>query len=308
MVYNKYMKKKLISYILILAVALMGFGLDAAAASTKSVKKPVIKLSSPSANTLVVKTTSSAKHQGFQIRYSKSDSFKSYTSVKVKTSKALNKKFSSLTGDRIYYVKVRSYHGKKYSPWSKVKSIKVINLALDSLKDASSTDADTGDALPSINSELQVKIVTRALWIYEEGLIKSYDKSHTTYRISMGDDFHKSDCVNFVRFVINPIYGKAVVPFSSEEVWSYGKNCKEGYISVPIDKLEAGDMLCFNENPKDPKKRLDGVDHVALYLGNGKFIECTKHVSGLPNGGVTFGKMKGKNVTRFVGAVRYIEE
>ena len=64
---------------------------------------------------------------GYEIRYSKSSSFKNYTSKTVST-KYTSKSYTGLSDKKTYYVKIRTYKtvsGKKYySSWSAVKNIK----------------------------------------------------------------------------------------------------------------------------------------------------------------------------------------
>ncbi len=57
---------------------------------------------------------------GYQIRYSKSKSFSSYSTIKVKNPDAASYSIKKLSSERKYYVKVRAYKGSLYSKWSKV--------------------------------------------------------------------------------------------------------------------------------------------------------------------------------------------
>lgn len=63
---------------------------------------------------------------GYQIKYSRYSSFKNAKTVKVTSSKTLNKKISNLKNNQKYYVKVRAYktYGNRttYGEWSKSKS------------------------------------------------------------------------------------------------------------------------------------------------------------------------------------------
>ena len=68
---------------------------------------------------------------GYQVQYSKSDSFKTYgtTSIFINKPKATKKTVKNLSVDQKYYVRVRTYktvgENKIYSKWSKVKKVKV---------------------------------------------------------------------------------------------------------------------------------------------------------------------------------------
>ena len=62
---------------------------------------------------------------GYQIQYSTNSKFKKGNkSIKIKSAKTVSKKITKLKVAKKYYVRIRTYKGKKYSKWSKVKSIK----------------------------------------------------------------------------------------------------------------------------------------------------------------------------------------
>ena len=63
---------------------------------------------------------------GYQIQYSTNSKFKKGNkSIKIKNAKTVSKKITKLKASKKYYVRIRTYKGKKYSKWSKVKSIKI---------------------------------------------------------------------------------------------------------------------------------------------------------------------------------------
>ena len=63
---------------------------------------------------------------GYQIQYSTNSKFKKNNKkIKIKNSKTVSKKITKLKASKKYYVRIRTYQGKKYSKWSKVKSIKI---------------------------------------------------------------------------------------------------------------------------------------------------------------------------------------
>lgn len=63
---------------------------------------------------------------GYQIQYSTNSKFKKGNkSIKIKNAKTISKKITKLKAAKKYYVRIRTYKGKKYSKWSKVKSIKI---------------------------------------------------------------------------------------------------------------------------------------------------------------------------------------
>ena len=63
---------------------------------------------------------------GYQIQYSTNSKFKKGNkSIKIKNAKTRSKKITKLKSNKKYYVRIRTYKGKKYSKWSKVKSAKI---------------------------------------------------------------------------------------------------------------------------------------------------------------------------------------
>ena len=63
---------------------------------------------------------------GYQIQYSTNSKFKKQNkSIKIKNAKTRSKKITKLKSNKKYYVRIRTYKGKKYSKWSKVKSAKI---------------------------------------------------------------------------------------------------------------------------------------------------------------------------------------
>ena len=63
---------------------------------------------------------------GYQIQYSTNSKFKKGNkSIKIKNAKTISKKITKLKAAKKYYVRIRTYKGKKYSKWSKVKSAKI---------------------------------------------------------------------------------------------------------------------------------------------------------------------------------------
>ena len=61
---------------------------------------------------------------GYQIQYSTDSKFKKEKkSIKTKNAKTVSKKITKLKAAKKYYVRIRTYKGKKYSKWSKKKNI-----------------------------------------------------------------------------------------------------------------------------------------------------------------------------------------
>lgn len=91
---------------------------------------PTVGISSLSVkkNTVTVKWKKKSKIKGYQIQYSTDSKFKKNNKkIKIKNSKTVSKKITGLNPTQKYYVRIRTYKGKKYSSWSKKKCIIVEN-------------------------------------------------------------------------------------------------------------------------------------------------------------------------------------
>ena len=90
-------------------------------------KLPATSITSLSAkdNGFKIKWKKKSSITGYQIQYSTNSKFKKGNkSIKIKNAKTISKKITKLKAAKKYYVRIRTYKGKKYSKWSKVKSIK----------------------------------------------------------------------------------------------------------------------------------------------------------------------------------------
>ena len=106
---------------LISIVSLVDFSAFAAS------KLPATSITSLSAkdNGFKIKWKKKSGITGYQIQYSTNSKFKKGNkSIKIKNAKTISKKITKLKAAKKYYVRIRTYKGKKYSKWSKVKSIK----------------------------------------------------------------------------------------------------------------------------------------------------------------------------------------
>lgn len=112
----------LLSFVMLISiVSLVDFSTFAAS------KLPATSITSLSAkdNGFTVKWKKKTKITGYQIQYSTNSKFKKENkSIKIKSAKTGSKKITKLKAAKKYYVRIRTYKGKKYSKWSKVKSIK----------------------------------------------------------------------------------------------------------------------------------------------------------------------------------------
>lgn len=106
---------------LVSAMSLVDFSAFAAS------KLPATSITSLSAkdNGFKIKWKKKSGITGYQIQYSTNSKFKKGNkSIKIKNAKTGSKKITKLKSNKKYYVRIRTYKGKKYSKWSKVKSTK----------------------------------------------------------------------------------------------------------------------------------------------------------------------------------------
>lgn len=106
---------------LVSAMSLVDFS---AFAASKLPATSIISLSAKD-NGFKIKWKKKSGITGYQIQYSTNSKFKKGNkSIKIKNAKTVSKKITKLKAAKKYYVRIRTYKGKKYSKWSKVKSIK----------------------------------------------------------------------------------------------------------------------------------------------------------------------------------------
>ena len=118
----KYILSAIVSIILL--VSLMTFCNTTVMAATKipSTSISSIKVKNEA---ITIKWKKKSGITGYQIQYSTNSKFKKENkSIKIKSAKTGSKKITKLKAAKKYYVRIRTYKGKKYSKWSKVKSIK----------------------------------------------------------------------------------------------------------------------------------------------------------------------------------------
>lgn len=111
----------LLSFIMLISiVSLVDFSAFAASMPTTTITS--VKAQNKA---FTVKWKKKSSITGYQIQYSTNSKFKKGNkSIKIKSAKTVSKKITKLKVAKKYYVRIRTYKGKKYSKWSKVKSIK----------------------------------------------------------------------------------------------------------------------------------------------------------------------------------------
>ena len=74
--------------------------------------------------TITIKWKKKSNITGYQIQYSTNSNFKNNNRIiKIKKAKIVSKNITGLKASKKYYIRIRTYKGKKYSNWSKKKNI-----------------------------------------------------------------------------------------------------------------------------------------------------------------------------------------
>ena len=119
---RKIMKRIIFIITTIILLISMTFPTTVFAASIPTTTITSVKAQSKA---FTVKWKKKSSITGYQIQYSTDSKFKKEKkSIKTKNAKTVSKKITKLKAAKKYYVRIRTYKGKKYSKWSKVKSIK----------------------------------------------------------------------------------------------------------------------------------------------------------------------------------------
>jgi cell wall-associated NlpC family hydrolase len=95
-----------------------------------------------------------------------------------------------------------------------------------------------------------------------------------------------TDCSGFTRQVMLQVYNKQI-PRQSQDQYTNGKR-------IAKSRIEPGDLVFFN------RIRSRGIDHVGIYLGDGKFAHASE------KSGVTISSIyEDYYQTHYAGACRY---
>ena len=118
---RKIMKRIIFIITTIILLISMTFPTTVFAASIPTTTITSVKAQSKA---FTVKWKKKSSITGYQIQYSTDSKFKKEKkSIKTKNAKTVSKKITKLKVAKKYYVRIRTYKGKKYSKWSKKKNI-----------------------------------------------------------------------------------------------------------------------------------------------------------------------------------------
>ena len=117
--------KRILSLLLSVVMLVSAMSLVDFSAFAESMPTTTITSVKAQNKAFTVKWKKKSSITGYQIQYSTNSKFKKGNkSIKIKSAKTVSKKITKLKAAKKYYVRIRTYKGKKYSKWSKVKSIK----------------------------------------------------------------------------------------------------------------------------------------------------------------------------------------
>lgn len=115
--------KRILSIIImvLILVTSMAFPVNVFAADIPNTK--ITSLKGKDA-TITIKWKKKSNITGYQIQYSTNSNFKNNNKIiKIKKAKIVSKNITGLKASKKYYIRIRTYKGKKYSNWSKKKNI-----------------------------------------------------------------------------------------------------------------------------------------------------------------------------------------
>ena len=119
--------KRVLSVVMIMLISVSVISIKTTAFASAIATTAITSLKTNN-KTITVKWKKKTGITGYQIQYSTNSKFKKNNKkIKIKNSKTVSKKITGLNPTQKYYVRIRTYKGKKYSSWSKKKCIIVEN-------------------------------------------------------------------------------------------------------------------------------------------------------------------------------------
>ena len=119
--------KRVLSVVMIMLISVSAISIKTTAFASAIATTAITSLKTKN-KTITVKWKKKTGITGYQIQYSTNSKFKKNNKkIKIKNSKTVSKKITGLNPTQKYYVRIRTYKGKKYSSWSKKKCIIVEN-------------------------------------------------------------------------------------------------------------------------------------------------------------------------------------
>lgn len=119
--------KKILSIVIVVLLLVISLAFTTTVFATNIPSTTITSVKAKS-EAFTIKWKKKTNIAGYQIQYSTNSKFKKNNKkIKIKNSKTVSKKITGLNPTQKYYVRIRTYKGKKYSSWSKKKCIIVEN-------------------------------------------------------------------------------------------------------------------------------------------------------------------------------------
>ena len=117
--------KRVLSVVMIMLISVSAISIKTTAFASAIATTAITSLKTKN-KTITVKWKKKTGITGYQIQYSTNSKFKKNNKkIKIKNSKTVSKKITGLNPTQKYYVRIRTYKGKKYSSWSKKKCVTI---------------------------------------------------------------------------------------------------------------------------------------------------------------------------------------
>ena len=115
--------KKILSIVIVVLLLVISLAFTTTVFATNIPSTTITSVKAKS-EAFTIKWKKKTNIAGYQIQYSTNSKFKKGNkSIKIKNVKTVSKKITKLKVAKKYYVRIRTYKGKKYSKWSKKKNI-----------------------------------------------------------------------------------------------------------------------------------------------------------------------------------------
>lgn len=115
--------KKIFSIVIVVLLLVISLAFTTTVFATNIPSTTITSLKGQDA-TITIKWKKKSNITGYQIQYSTNSNFKNNNKIiKIKKAKIVSKNITGLKASKKYYIRIRTYKGKKYSNWSKKKNI-----------------------------------------------------------------------------------------------------------------------------------------------------------------------------------------
>lgn len=115
--------KKILSIVIVVLLLVISLAFTTTVFATNIPSTTITSVKAKS-EAFTIKWKKKTNIAGYQIQYSTNSNFKNNNKIiKIKKAKIVSKNITGLKASKKYYIRIRTYKGKKYSNWSKKKNI-----------------------------------------------------------------------------------------------------------------------------------------------------------------------------------------